>query len=184
MRLLTSDGELVPVHIRRGPGGMSSSTAPYSGSPRPKIPPSVPLRSGRAPNRFTFRLLFVGRRIRFRSRRGRGGLNRGWGTSKLWRARTISGPYFGTLDYSHQLAAHWGRRLYLFQRLAALRRGLGQGISRKANDSGKHQENYPPQPKAADGCWMSHFSVLRGLCTPMFRQFAVPLTCPRFAWAE
>jgi hypothetical protein len=117
---------------------MRSSISPYSGSPDTKLCMGTAARRARA-YRFSFRLLFVGRRIRFRSRRGRGGLSRGWGTSKLGRDRTVSGPNFGTLDCSYQLAAHWGRRLNLFQRLAAL--GLSQGISRKPNDSGKDQES-------------------------------------------
>jgi hypothetical protein len=36
----------------------------------------------------------------------------------------------------------------------------------------------PELDQAADGLGARDFSVLHGLCTPMFRQFAVSLTCP------
>jgi hypothetical protein len=138
------------------------------------------------------RLRFIGRRIGFRRRRWRGGFGPGWGTLKLWRARTVSGPNFGTLDRSNQLAARWRRRLCLFHRLATLgRRGLSQGISREADDSEHKQDPHgcfclssAGVRPGGGGLRGETFLRLHGLCTPMFRQFAVSLTCPCSVWAE
>jgi hypothetical protein len=86
-------------------------------------------------------LLFIRWWICFGGWRWRYGLGGGCGTPKLWRCRTFAGPKFGPFDCCYELAAHWCRRLYLLQRLAANlgRRGLSERRCRKTNDNGEDQ---------------------------------------------